>query len=449
MERKAETGAPELGALRHVPYMGVIHVVAEAVKLGFYNGHPDWCNLGQGQPEVGAMAGAPPRVLAVELEPADCAYGPLEGTAELRAAVASHYNRLFRRGRASQYTAANVAIAGGGRLALSRAMAALARGRIGYQNPDYTAYEDMLALHLERLEPVAVESGAADGFAIPSERLRRTVRAEGLDAFLLSNPCNPTGVVIQGDELARYVAIAREEEVTLLSDEFYSHFVYRPGPEAAGGRAVPGDGPVSAASHVEDVERDPVLVFDGLTKSFRYPGWRLGWVLGPAAMVESLARTASSLDGGPSRMVQRAALEVLEPARADQETRALREVFCHKRNVMLERLQRMGVRFVHPNASTFYCWGSLEDLPAPLDDGQTFFRQALARKVMTVPGEYFDIDPRGARRGPSAFRQWMRFSFGPPLANVELGLTRLEALVAEARAGALAPVAAGVGSPRG
>jgi hypothetical protein len=67
---------------------------------------------------------------------------------------------------------------------------------------------------------------------------------------------------------------------------------------------------------------------------------------------------------------------------------------------------------------------------------------------MTVPGEYFDIDPRGARRGASAFRQWMRFSFGPPLANVELGLGRLEALVAEARAGALAPVAAGVGAPR-
>jgi aspartate/methionine/tyrosine aminotransferase len=434
MERKAHE---QLGALRHVPYMGVIHVVAEATKLGFENGHPDWCNLGQGQPEVGEMEGAPPRVLAVEMDPADCAYGPLEGTAELRAAVAAHYNRLYRRGRASRYTAANVAIAGGGRLALSRAMAALARGRVGYQNPDYTAYQDMLALHLERLEPVAVESGAADGFAIPSERLRRTVREARLGAFLFSNPCNPTGVVIQGEELARYVAIAREERVTLLCDEFYSHFVYRPAPD---GVALPGDGPVSAASHVEDVERDPVLLFDGLTKSFRYPGWRLGWVVGPSAMVESLARTASSLDGGPSRVVQRAALDVLEPARADQETRALRSVFCEKRNRMLERLRRIGVRFVHPNASTFYCWGSLAALPAPLDDGQAFFRAALARKVMTVPGEFFDIDPAGARRGQSAFRQWMRFSFGPPLANVELGLARLEALVAEARAGSLAPV---------
>ena len=50
------------GAFRDVPYMGVIWVVAEAMKLGFRNGHPDWCNLGQGQPECGPMTGAPPRI---------------------------------------------------------------------------------------------------------------------------------------------------------------------------------------------------------------------------------------------------------------------------------------------------------------------------------------------------------------------------------------------------
>ena len=79
---------------RPVPYMGVIYVVAEAMKLGFRNGDPDWCNLGQGQPEVGPMAGAPPRVSSIELEPHDHAYGPVGGTDELRQLVAGHYNRL-------------------------------------------------------------------------------------------------------------------------------------------------------------------------------------------------------------------------------------------------------------------------------------------------------------------------------------------------------------------
>jgi hypothetical protein len=210
--------------------------------------------------------------------------------------------------------------------------------------------------------------------------------------------------------------------VTLLLDEFYSHFIY-----TAEGR--PARGPVSAAAYVEDPDRDPVLLFDGLTKSFRYPGWRVGWVLGPPAMVDALGRTASSIDGGPSRIVQRAALQALEPARADRETRALREVFVRKRNLMVERLRAMGIRFVREPLSTFYCWASLDRLRPPFDDAMTFFRRALERKVMTVPGEFFDVNPGKYRRGPSPYRKWMRFSFGPPMENMVQGLDRLEEML--------------------
>jgi aspartate/methionine/tyrosine aminotransferase len=124
-------------AFRDAPYMGVIHVVTEAARLGFVNGHPDWSNLGQGQPEVGDIDGAPARLNAMELERGDHAYGPIGGTDALRQAVADHYNRLFRRGHREKYSASNVAIASGGRLALSRLLAALNDVRIGYQTPDY------------------------------------------------------------------------------------------------------------------------------------------------------------------------------------------------------------------------------------------------------------------------------------------------------------------------
>jgi len=426
VERRSSRGG-DLHALRQVPYMGVIFVVAEAMKLGFSNGHPDWCNLGQGQPEVGEMEGAPARILDVSLEPQDCAYGPLEGTDELRESVAETYNRLYRRGQRSQYGAANVGVAAGGRLALTRAMAALAPGTIGYQLPDYSAYEDMLELHLSRLTTCGLRGRREDGFALPAERLRREVEQRGLGAFVLSNPCNPTGNVIAGDELEAYVRVARECGTTLLADEFYSHFVYRPG--GPDGDFVPGAGPVSAAAFVLDVERDPVLIFDGLTKSHRYPGWRVGWVIGPAAMVEATARTASSIDGGPSRIAQRAAVEALAPERAEQETRALRAVFCAKRNLMVRRLKELGVVFAREPQGTFYCWGSLEHLPEPFDDGMSFFRRALEHKVLTVPGALFDIDPGRRRSGGSPYRRWMRFSFGPPRDKVELGLERLAAML--------------------
>jgi aspartate/methionine/tyrosine aminotransferase len=66
----------------------------------------------------------------------------------------------------------------------------------------------------------------------------------------------------------------------------------------------------------------------------------------------------------------------------------------------------------------------------PLNDGMGFFRAALGHKIITVPGQFFDVNP-GKRRGRSAsrFRSYTRFSFGPPAAQVETALSRLEELV--------------------
>lgn len=416
---------PSLGALREVPYMGVIFVVAEAHKRGFWNGNPDWSNLGQGQPEVGEMEGAPPRILSVDLDPSDCAYGPLEGTPELRQKIADYYNRLYRSGK-KPYGPENVAVAGGGRLALTRAMAAIGEVSVGYQLPDYTAYEDMFNTHLGRVKPVGIFGKEENGFAVTPVEVSQAIEEHTLGAYLFSNPCNPTGNVIAGDDLKQLVDTCTATETALLSDEFYSHFIYTRGADDS---CSPGSGPVSAAAFVDDPEEDPVLIFDGLTKSHRYPGWRVGWVVGPSHLVETMARTASAIDGGPSRVAQRAALEALEPARADQETTALRVEFCKKRNLMIERLTAMGVEFASTPESTFYCWGSLKNLPEPYNDGMSFFWKALDQKVMTVPGQFFDVNPGKERKGESPYRQWMRFSFGPPMDNMIQGLDRLEAML--------------------
>jgi N-succinyldiaminopimelate aminotransferase len=93
----------------------------------------------------------------------------------------------------------------------------------------------------------------------------------------------------------------------------------------------------------------------------------------------------------------------------------------------------MGIRCAREPESTFYAWATIADLPPPFNDAETFFRRALARKVMTVPGEFFDVNPAKSRPGPSPFRSWVRFSFGPPEDNVRLGLDRLEEMLAEPR----------------
>ena len=253
---------PSFPMARDVPRMGVIRVVHEASKLGFWNGHPDWCNLGRDQPDVGDMPGAPEPINHIDIAPADHAYGPVGGTGEVREALADMVNRTCRRGR-SKYTADNVSFASGGRLALSRLYTILADGaRIAYKNPDYTAYEDYLySLHNRCvLRPSAPRKKMPSPFR---ETLENFIVQEKANVFVFSTPCNPTGELISGDTLESYVATARREHCLLGSDEFYSHFIYNED-------GSPASGPV--AEFVEDADTDPVVLSDGLTKSHRYPG---------------------------------------------------------------------------------------------------------------------------------------------------------------------------------
>lgn len=409
--------------IRHVPYMGVIWVVHEASKLGFYNGHPDWCNLGQGQPEVGDLAGGPDRLTQLEILPEDQAYGPVGGTLEARAAVAEMYNRIYRRGMKSQYTAENVSIASGGRLALTRFFATLAdETRVLYKTPDYTAYEDDLYAIRHRCTLIPLPATAQEHFSVPVERLERVVAGSNIRAFVFSNPCNPTGELIEGETLARYVRCARTHGMLLAADEFYSHYIYTDDD-------APAQAPVSAARYVEDVEKDPVILFDGLTKNQRYPGWRNGWAIGPSHCIEMMNRAASAIDGGPSMLMQRLLLEALEPARFDQETQIVRKTFATKRAVMLDGLRRLGINPTRNPRGTFYVWASIANLPPPLNDADTFFHACLQHKVMTVPGRFFDVRPERQRLTPEPLQSWVRFSYGPSLPVVQTGIQRITQLL--------------------
>jgi N-succinyldiaminopimelate aminotransferase len=408
-------------AFREVPRTGVIYVTAEAAKLGFTAHAADWCNLGQGQPETGPLPGAPPRRTSVEIALDDQEYAPVAGLWELRDAIASHYNRTYRRGLPSQYTAENVCISGGGRAALTRAAASLGRVNLGHFLPDYTAYEELLDIFKAFTAiPILLEPERA--YAFSAHDLRREIEGRGLSALLLSNPNNPTGKHIAGAELARWVDIAREFECTLMFDEFYSQYLWNAPPGYGGSE--------SAARYVENVDTDPVVLFDGLTKNWRYPGWRITWTVGPKSVIESAASAGSFLDGGGSKPLQRAAISLLNEDHVNAETAAIARAFSVKRALLLERLQRLGVRIELAPEGTFYVWGDLSDLPGTLSDGMRFFRAALAHKVIVVPGEFFDVNP-GKRRGPhrSRFRQHARFSFGPPLETLNRACDRLEAMV--------------------
>jgi N-succinyldiaminopimelate aminotransferase len=440
-----------LSAFRPVPRTGVIYVTTEAGKRGFRPNDPAWSNLGQGQPETGPLPGAPSRISRLTIDVDDQEYAPIPGIWELRDAIAGLYNRLYRRGMPSQYSAENVSVSGGGRAALTRAAASLGHVNLGHFLPDYTAYEELLDI-FKAFTAIPILLEGERGYAFTIDDLRHEVHGRGLAALLLSNPCNPTGKLVQGDELASWVALARELDCALLLDEFYSHYVWSapagrlPGARtelgsaerspSRGGAGTPPGSPIpieSAARYVEDVNRDPVILFDGLTKNWRYPGWRTTWTIGPRQVIDAVASAGSFLDGGGSKPLQRAAIPLLDDAHVIAETEAIHNVFGAKRERMLAGLARLGIETDRAPDGTFYVWGRVDKLPPPLDDGMGFFRAALDHQVIVVPGEFFDVNP-GKRRHQRAsrFRRHVRFSFGPAQESLDGALERLGAMIAAA-----------------
>ena len=151
-------------------------------------------------------------------------------------------------------------------------------------------------------------------------------------------------------------------------------------------------------------------------------------------MAEAVASAGSFLDGGGSRPLQRAAVEFLDSEHVTGEIGAMRRTFLAKKDLLLRRLRAMGVTVEREPEATFYIWGSLRDLPPPLDDGIGFFEAALDSKVIVVPGDFFDVNPGRRRAAQRArFRQHARFSFGPPMETIERACDRLDDLVTRHR----------------
>jgi N-succinyldiaminopimelate aminotransferase len=114
----------------------------------------------------------------------------------------------------------------------------------------------------------------------------------------------------------------------------------------------------------------------------------------------------------------------------ESETQAIRRAFSVKRAFLLDALGKLGVAVDLATEGGFYVWGSVANLPDGLNDGMAFFQKALEQKVITVPGQFFDINPGNRRHGrASRFERHVRFSFGPRLDVLETAVERLGALI--------------------
>jgi len=211
----------------------------------------------------------------------------------------------------------------------------------------------------------------------------------------------------------------------MIMDEHYSHYIYS---DTTNPHNI-----VTAAQYIDDVDHDPIIIIDGLTKNWRYPGFRISWTLGPKSIIETISSAGSFLDGGANHPFQKEAIAMLDPAYTLAETGAIQQTFKQKRDYLLERLHNLGITADATPGGAFYIWANLADLPAPLNDGMAFFEEGLKEQVITVPGVFFDVNPGHRRRNHARYGTYARISYGPELSALEQGVDALERVVKKFR----------------
>lgn len=161
---------------------------------------------------------------------------PVAGVKGLREAVANLYNIRYRQNHHSKYTTDNICIVPGGRAGLTRIAAVIGDVNVGFFLPEYTAYEQMLSVGLplsttsvhntlmtivmqifKRFIPIPTPLNQLTGFHVTPEFLRQEVTQRGLNVVVCSNPANPTGQVVEGEEMMEWIKIAKEHHTTLVN----------------------------------------------------------------------------------------------------------------------------------------------------------------------------------------------------------------------------------------
>nr|XP_019004173.1 uncharacterized protein I203_03331 [Kwoniella mangroviensis CBS 8507]OCF67634.1 hypothetical protein I203_03331 [Kwoniella mangroviensis CBS 8507] len=355
---------PTIPGILHPGGTGVTYCTDRAMAKGYSYDDDQWANLGQGGPEVGSDLSQ----WGDEVNE----YGPTTGIKELREAVAELYNEEYRQDQESKYTYENVCITPGGRAGMARLAAVIGDVYCAYQIPEYTTYLEVLSV-FKRLIPIPTALDARDKYKLNLEQLKAEIENLNLSVVIASNPRNPTGQCISGDELRDLVHLAREK-TTVILDEFYSWYQYPDDPKELGTS-------LSGARYVEDVNEVCIIHVIGISAKYRLPGWRVCWVVAPKNVISAISQSGSFLDGGASHVLQKAAIPLLDYERVQQDKISLQIAFRIKRDHVLDRLEKMGLKVSIPPVATFYIWLDLKGLNSPLNNGLTFFEELFGPKL--------------------------------------------------------------------
>ncbi|TLS38755.1 aminotransferase [Pseudalkalibacillus caeni] len=239
-------------------------------------------------------------------------------------------------------------------------------------DPSFVSYAP--AVSLNGGVPIKIQTTAEFDFKLQPEQIEQAITPR-TKAIILCSPNNPTGTVLEGEELNQIASVIEKHDLIVLSDEIYAELTY--------------EEEYTSFASVEKMEERTILI-SGFSKAFAMTGWRLGFAAGPPGIMEAMLKIHQYTMMCAPTMAQFAALEALKNGKKN--VNDMKKSYEQRRNYVVNALNEMGLTCSLPGGA-FYVFPSIKR--TGLSSG-AFAEQLLQQeRVAVVPGDVFGESGEG------------------------------------------------------
>lgn len=325
---------------------------------------PDAISLGVGEPDFDTPWSVREEGI-YSLERGRTFYTSNAGLSELRQAICEYMERRFL---VSYDFKKECLLTVGGSEGIDVALRAMLNpgDEVIIPQPCYVSY--VPCVDLADGVPVTIDLKNENKFRLTGEELEAAI-TDKTKVLILSYPNNPTGAIMEREDLEAITKIIIKHDLFVISDEIYAELTYN-------------GGHVSIASLPGMKER--TIVISGFSKAFAMTGWRLGYALGPACIIEQMTKIHQFAIMCAPTTSQYAAISAMRDC--DKDVEHMRESYDQRRKFLLNEFKEMGLSCFEPKGA-FYMFPCIKKFGLTSEEFAT--RLLHSKKLAVVPGDAF------------------------------------------------------------
>ncbi len=266
--------------------------------------------------------------------------------------------------------------------------------------PSYVSYEPCAIL--AGAKPVIINLRSENEFRLQSDELLNAITGR-TKVLILPYPNNPTGAIMEREDLEKIVQIIKEKDILVMSDEIYSALTYK-------------------GKHVSiaalDGMKERTILINGFSKAYAMTGWRLGFACGPKEIISQMTKIHQFAIMCAPTTSQYAAVQALQ--KGDDEVEKMRRSYNQRRRFLMQAFKDMGLECFEPYGA-FYVFPCIKEFNMTSEEFAT--RLLKEEKVAVVPGTAFGDCAEG----------YLRISYAYSLDNLKIALSRINNFVQRLR----------------